>query len=168
MINFRLTFEGEVILSRDLDGIAERATNLRPAWPAVIAYFRAMTARAFATEGASTGAKWAPLARSTQAERRRLHFGAEHPILERYGTLKRSLTTDQGLGFVEEADTSIGFGSNAKSFWYHQSRKPRKKLPRRAPVLPTAADRTALMRPIALHLRGLDPSAPVIRRSVSP
>lgn len=167
MLTFRLIFEGEAILSRDLDGIAERATDLRPAWPAVIAYFRQMTARAFATEGASTGKAWAPLKPSTQRERTRLHFGASHPILERYGTLKRSLTTDQGLGFVEETATSIGFGSNAKSFWYHQSRKPRKKIPRRAPVLPTAADRTELMRPVALHLRGFDPSAPVIRRSAA-
>jgi hypothetical protein len=167
MITFRMYFEGEAILARDLDGIAERAEDMRPAWPAVIAYFRQMVEKAFATEGASTGQKWPGLKLATAQDRLRKGFAGFHPILQRTGELKRSIDGGGG-GFVEATTTSLAIGSNDPVFWYHQSRKPRKRLPRRAPVLTTAADRTELMRPVALHLRGLDPSAPVIRRSAAP
>jgi phage gpG-like protein len=42
--------------------------------------------RAFEQEGPG----WAPLARRTVSERRRLGFGAAHPILHRTGRLRRS------------------------------------------------------------------------------
>lgn len=163
MITFRFTFEGEVVLSRTLDGIIERAEDMRPAWPEVVRVFRAMVNQAFATEGASTGQKWPGLKLSTAQDRLRKGFTGFHPILQRTGELKRSIDGGGG-GFVEETATSIAIGSNDPVFWYHQSRQPRKRLPRRAPVLPTAADRAALMRPVALHLRGLNASSPVVRR----
>jgi len=137
-----------------LAGIESRAENWEPAQPAILVVFRRIVAAAFATEGESTGAPWAPLAASTQAERRRQHFGAAHPILERTGTLKRSLTTDQGLGFVIRTPTSLTVGSNAKSFPFHQSRRPRTQLPRRAPVRLVEADKQALLHPIRLYITG--------------
>jgi hypothetical protein len=45
-------------------------------------------------------------------------------------------------------------------FKYHQSRAPRSKLPRRAPVLLTADDRNALVFPIRLYITGRDINAP--------
>jgi hypothetical protein len=161
MFTLRITgvVEGQRVIDRVLVDLEHRITDVRPAWPLVIARFRAIVAKAFATEGASTGAKWAPLAASTVADRRRHHF-APHPILERTGTLRRSLTTDQGLGFVQETATSLTIGSNAKSFPFHQSRRPRTRLPRRAPVELTSTDRTELVRPIAEYVLGTNPTTP--------
>jgi phage gpG-like protein len=48
----------------------------------------------------------------------------------------------------------LSIGTDVEYFKYHQSNKPRKRLPRRAPVLLTADDRHALMRPIRLYLTG--------------
>lgn len=58
----------------------------------------------FAAEGQTDGAtthKWEPLAESTQADRRREGYGAEHPILKRSGALLRSVTTDSGRDWAQ-------------------------------------------------------------------
>jgi hypothetical protein len=51
-------------------------------------------------------------------------------------------------------------GETGRIFAFHQSTRPRKKLPRRAPVLLTADDRTAMMHPVRLYVTGRDPNAP--------
>lgn len=163
MVTIRLVIEGEVVLSRALEGIEARLNDLSGAWEPIVSVFRGIVARAFATEGGSTGAQWKSLADSTQADRRRRHFGPEHPILERTGTLRRSLTTDQGLGFTTKSPASLAIGTNVRYFKYHQSLKPRKKLPRRAPVLFREQDRQDLVFPIRLWITGRDPNG--VRRA---
>lgn len=160
-LRITMTLEGAVEIDRVLSGIEARASDLAPAWPAVVKAFQAITARAFATEGASTGAKWAPLAKSTQAERVRLGFGAAHPILERTGALKRALTIGEGaFASMQPQSLTYRLSSEVDYFKYHQSSKPRTtKLPRRAPVLFTADNRTAVVHPIRLYLTGRDPNA---------
>lgn len=160
-VRITLTLEGEIVIDRVFAGLEERMTNLAPAWPAVVQAFQAITSRAFASEGASTGAPWPQLAASTQSERRRRGFGAAHPILQRTGRLMRALTIGEGayVGMQPQSMTyhlSDGVGY----FVYHQSNQPRTRLPRRAPVLFTADDRTQLMHPIRLYLTGRDPGAP--------
>jgi phage gpG-like protein len=163
VITIRLVIEGEVVLSRELDGIEERLRDLSGAWPAIVSTFRGIVARAFATEGASTGQAWKPLAERTQRDRKKLHFGAEHPILERYGMLRRSIATDQGLGFTTMTPTSLDIGTKVKYFKYHQSPKPRTKLPRRAMVLFTEQNRQDLVHPVRLWVTGRDPNG--VRRA---
>jgi hypothetical protein len=156
---FRLsiTVENELVVDRVLAGIDERAANLGPAWPAVVQAFQKIVARAFDTEGASTGAPWPALAARTQAERRRLGFGPAHPILERTGTLRRALTLGDGAAILTTATTMrYVIGEEAGYFRYHQSKAPRTRLPRRAPVEFTADDRTAIVRPIRLYITGRD------------
>jgi hypothetical protein len=155
-----LTVENELVVDRVLAGMDERAKNPSPAWPAVVKAFQAIVARAFATEGASTGAPWPALAARTQAERRRLGFGPAHPILERTGTLLRALTLGDGAAILTTATTlRYVVGEDAGYFRYHQSKAPRSRLPRRAPVEFTADDRTAIVRPIRLYITGHDPDA---------
>lgn len=160
-IRMTMSLEGEVIIDRVLAGLEERITNLAPAWPAVVAAFQAITARAFSTEGASTGAPWPQLAKRTQADRVRLGFGAAHPILQRTGRLQRALTLGVGAhvsmrpqSMTYHLEAGVGY------FVYHQSNKPRKTLPRRAPVLLTADDRTQLLHPVRLYLTGRDLNGP--------
>jgi hypothetical protein len=157
---FRITvsLEGEVLIDRALSGIEARMADLRPAWGAVVAAFQKAVAKAFATEGASTGAAWAPLAATTRSERKRLGFPPAHPILKRTGKLERALTIGEGA-FVATTATSLRYQLSEETdyFKYHQSNKPRTKLPRRAPVLLTGDDRTALVHPVRLHITGKNP-----------
>jgi hypothetical protein len=161
-IRFTFAVEGELVIDRVLAGLEARISNISPAWPAVVQEFRAIVGRAFASEGASTGAPWKKLADSTNADRVRKGYPAEHPILERKGDLKRALTTGDGA-FVGTSPTSLRYivgGETGRIFAFHQSTRPRKKLPRRAPVLLTADDRTAMMHPVRLYVTGRDPNAP--------
>jgi hypothetical protein len=157
---FRVTLEGEVLVDRRLQAIEARMSDVGPAWPAVIKTFREIMAKSFATEGRSTGAAWPELVDTTQAERRRLGFPPAHPILERTGKLKRALVLGEG-GDIRSTPRrlTIGVGPEADYFVYHQSNRPRTRLPRRAPVLLTADDKTALMHPVRLYVTGHDPNA---------
>lgn len=143
--------------------VERAATDLTPVWPAVVMAFRAIERRAFDTEGGSTDdGAWAELAERTQRERARKGFGAAHPILARTHALERALTL--GVGAYERmtpTSLQIQLGSEVDYFKYHQSTAPRTKLPRRAPVSLTEADRQTLMRPIRLYVTGYDPNAPM-------
>lgn len=162
MFRITMTVDGETVIDRVLRGIEDRASDLSPVWAQVVAVFQGIVAKAFETEGASTGAPWAQLARSTQAERKRLGYGPAHPILKRTGTLERALTIGDGAAILTTPSSMRYVVSNdaAGYFKYHQSVLPRKKLPRRAPVLLTADDRTAIAHPIRLYITGRDPNGP--------
>jgi hypothetical protein len=153
--------EGEVVIDRLLRGIEERAADIRPALPAMVKEFQAIVARAFASEGGSTGAAWPQLKPRTQAERRRLGFPPAHPILQRTGKLRRALSEGEGA-YVSMRPDGLRYqlGEEVGYFVYHQSLRPRTRLPRRAPVNLTADDRTALVHPVRLWLTGRDPNAP--------
>lgn len=160
MIRITLSVEGDVVIDRLLQGLEERAQDLTPAWPYVVAVFRAIVARAFASEGASTGDAWPDLAETTQADRRRKGFPPAHPILQRTTKLMRSLVIGDAGGFVNMGPQHLEVGTDIEYFKYHQSNRPRRRLPRRAPVLFTADDRHELFRPIRLYLTGRNPGAP--------
>lgn len=154
----RFFFEGKAVIDREVGAVELRLSDVSPAWPAFVRVFREIVGRAFTTEGASTGKPWKPLAKATQADRRRAGFGAAHPILRRTNELYGSIMGGGG-GFVETTATSIAIGSNDPIFWYHQSARPRKRLPRRAMVLLRGPDRTALARPVLNWVAGRDPNA---------
>lgn len=162
MFRVSLTVEGVVIVDRVLQGIEERARDLGPVWPNVVQVFQGIVAKAFDSEGGSTGAPWAPLTPSTNADRVRKGFPPAHPILQRSGKLRRALTIGEGAAIIS-SPTSMQYVVSQQEtpyFKYHQSNAPRKRLPRRAPVLLTADDKTALVHPIRLYITGRDPNAP--------
>lgn len=161
MFRVTMTVENDVVVDRLLQGIDERANDLGPVWPNVVAEFQKVVGPAFDTEGASTGAPWQPLAARTQAERRRLGFPPAHPILERTGTLKRALTIGEGA-YISMQPQRMQYivSGDVGYFKYHQSKAPRTRLPRRAPVELTADERTAIVHPIRLYITGRDPNAP--------
>jgi hypothetical protein len=143
-----------------LDGLEFRARDLTPVWPLVLKALQGSFARAFASEGASTGAPWAPLKLSTQRDRRRKGFPPAHPILQRTGTLMRALVLGEGSSVVT-TPTSMRYtvGEEARYFAYH--RRGGGRLPRRNPVLLTDADRAAAVIPIRVYVtRGAAPGVP--------
>lgn len=161
MVNITAHLEGERVIDRSFQAIEGRLDDASPAWPAVIAVFKRITKAAFASEGASTGQAWRPLTRETQGDRRRAGFPPAHPILQRTGTLMRAVTLESGDNVVVDAPKYLGISIDLPYFAYHQSNKPRHVLPRRAPVLLTADDRHALVRPLRLYFTGHDPDAAV-------
>jgi hypothetical protein len=158
MFRLRFLFEGQVVIDREVAAVESRLSDVSPAWPAFVRAFREIVGRAFTSEGASTGKPWKALAPSTQGDRRRAGFGAAHPILRRTNELYNSIMGGGG-GFVETTPTTIALGSNDPIFWYHQSARPRKRLPRRPMVLLRGPDRTALARPVLNWVVGRDPNA---------
>lgn len=160
MFRIQFSVHGEVVVDRMLAGIDERARDLGPVWPVVLREFQRIEAKTFATEGASTGAPWPGLARATQADRARHGFPAAHPILERTGALKRALVEGEGA-FNQMTPTSLRviLSEDVDYFKYHQSPRARRRLPRRAPVMLTADDRTALVHPVRLYITGRDVGA---------
>ena len=78
----------------------------------------------FETEGRTLGAKWKPLSTFTVAQKVRLGYGAKK-ILERTGKLMKSIKIVQLNTFL------VKISSKLKYFKYHQSSRPRTKLPRR-------------------------------------
>lgn len=159
LVRIRMRLEGEAIIDRVLAGIEDRASDLTPAWPGVLAAFYVITRQAFATEGASTGATWPQLKPRTQAERRRQGYQPAHPILQRTRALARALTGEGGA-FASTAPRRLALrlSSEVDYFKYHQSTRPRRRLPRRAPVLLTADNRTQLIHSIRLYLTGRAPA----------
>lgn len=163
MLRITVAVEGEAVIDhllQGIQGIEERASDLRPFWPTFVTELQAIIAKAFASEGASTGAPWAPLKPATQRDRSRQGFAPAHPILERTGKLKRALTIGEGAFIATTATTMRYLVSEevAPYFKYHQ--RGGLHLPRRAPVLFTDADRKTLSQSIQLFITGHGPTPP--------
>ena len=146
--------EGEEVIVRKLEGLADRLSDMTPAWPAVLSVFRGIMRQAFASEGASTGVKWPELAESTAREREREGFPGRHPILARTHTLERALTSEGGASVVVMMPRYFAIAVDLDYFKYHQSRAPRSKIPRRAPINLTQDNKTQLLHPIRLYVTG--------------
>ena len=167
-ITFRVSgfLEGLQIIDRQLAAIEERARDVSPAYPAVEKVFHEIVRRTFETEGASSASgKWAPLKKSTELDRAREGFSPAHPILVRTEAMKDSVADRTGDTIIVSTPTYFAIGSSDPKIMYHQSTRPRKKLPRRAPFDPTQDDKHDLVRPIRRYVTGQDPDAPVVGRA---
>lgn len=146
--------EGEEVIQRRLTGLEERLTDMTPAWPSVLRVFRGIMQAAFDTEGGSTGSPWPQLAESTVKEREREGFSGRHPILARTHTLERALTTEGGASVVVQMPQYFAVAVDRDYFKYHQSKAPRRIIPRRAPINLTQDNKTQLLHPIRLYVTG--------------
>ena len=122
---FRLLWkiEGVPELSRILGMTYQKVTNLKKPLQASAKLVRQDVEQQFKTEGGLTGG-WKPLAESTLKGR------GSSPILQVTGALRHSFYSQ-----VDERKAIIS--SKLPYFKYHQSRKPRKKLPRRVMLVLT-------------------------------
>jgi phage gpG-like protein len=118
---FKLKFsiEGVTELSRVLAQTHQKVENLKQPLQASAEWVLRDVETQFRTSGGLTGG-WKPLANPK----------ATHPILQVTGALRRSF-----YSLVDEKKAIIS--SNSPYFVYHQSRLPRKKLPRRAMLVLT-------------------------------
>jgi phage gpG-like protein len=137
----------ERVFSRDLVRFGENAADLTEQMRDVATILRRASEAQFDTEGAHTGEKWPELAISTQRDRARHGFPPKHPILQRTHRLMDSLTRAVDPDHIEEPSAdSLRFGTRVPYAVYHQSSRPRHKIPFRPPVGLTEADKREIVR----------------------
>ena len=112
MLELRWEIEGEEQLARRLRGIETSCNDFKPEFQKSVDFLRDFFGgKVFDTRGAVIGEPWKPT-------------GNPWPILEKTGKMRRS--------FRSKADKMSGAVWNAVDYFkYHQSNKPRRKLPRR-------------------------------------
>lgn len=127
---------GDREVDRELKALRDRARNLAPAFEAFGRAFRAHEERAFASEGATAGGRWAPLSPGYAAWKIR-KVGTK-PILQFSGRLKDSFTRADHPDHINEiGPRTARYGSRVPYGPYHQSTKPRTRLPHRPPLVVT-------------------------------
>lgn len=92
-VGISFTVNGETVV-RKLAQWYANITDASPAWEMVGEYMLEQFRTNYAMEGGwvGKGTEWAPLAASTVKDRIRRGWPGEHPILERSGQLKESIT----------------------------------------------------------------------------
>ncbi len=109
----------------DLEGIAIRAHDIRPAWRAIQADFLVIERAQFDTAGHG---QW-PALSPAYAAAKALRWPGKPPM-QRTDVLRDSLTVGPQVAVVEPH--GFAFGSTVPYGKFHQSRRPRSRLPRRA------------------------------------
>ena len=108
------SIEGEVQLSRRLKGISVDARNWRPQLKKIGEYLvEVFSGPVFKTEGREIGEPW-----------KKRKDSNTWPLLQRSGKMRRSFKHTVMM-------TSVNIMNTTDYFKYHQSKKPRRKLPRR-------------------------------------
>jgi phage gpG-like protein len=124
---------GEKVVERVLSRFADDLAVPTVALQAIAGIMREETEAQFDTEGEHASGGWKPLARSTLERKERL--GLDHRILRATGRLFESLTQQAAPDHIERlSGDSLVFGSAVPYGIYHQSSRPRTRLPYRPPV----------------------------------
>ena len=153
-------------------GLESRAADPQPALEVVANLLELHVQRTFATEGAHSGHPWPPLGESTvRARTRRWGYyrrwaptagaGGIGPILTWHGRLARSFARG-GVAHIRLVSPSgLTWGSGVVYGIYHQSSRPRTRLPRRAPIAfrDDFQQREILFQPVRLWLQGVPAGA---------
>jgi len=113
MIQLDVTLEGEKQLSRRLMTIPKEIGNFKRPLFKIGAEVRGSIDVNFSSRGTLFGAKWA-----------RRKDNLPHPILEKSTKMRRNFKQNLGANYIEIYNPT-------PYFKYHQSNKPRKRLPRR-------------------------------------
>ena len=132
VIEFHGELNGEDVnlLKLKFDLMLEDMEDLSPVWEIAREDMMRDVKDVFETEGASMGEKWVGLSKATIKDRKRKGF-PPYPILYRTGALKNSLLG--GSGGIDVVDRwGWEYGTRIPYAIYHQSRRPRRRLPRRA------------------------------------
>jgi phage gpG-like protein len=125
MAGFKLSWsiEGVTQLSRRLEGLSANTKNLTvPFRKSADTLIRTFSRDVFSTQGAAIGEKWKRLSPYTVAQKARQGYPSD--TLIRTGKMRRSFTS------IVASDQAVVYNT-APYFKYHQSNKPRTKIPRR-------------------------------------
>lgn len=123
-VYLRWDIEGKRELSRRLEGMAshikDMTTPFRKSADMLVGVY---SKDVFDTQGAVFGRKWQRLSPYTVAQKARAGYG-DKPILVRTGALQR------GFRRIVASDQAVVY-NDMEYFKYHQSNRPRHRIPRR-------------------------------------
>lgn len=102
MVSFE--FDAEAVLAHFRE-MERRASDLSPVMAKATEKIAEAIESNFATESEADGTPWDGLAELTKKERRKLGVGEAHPILDRFGTLKREAVS---VREHDEESASVG------------------------------------------------------------
>lgn len=148
-MSFQLSWsiEGDKQLSRVLNNVSNAAQDVRkPLRQSATMLKRLFEGEVFKTEGSAIGRRWERLSPATVA--RKARSGAAFPTkpLVDTGRMQKSFYTSV------HSDYAV-IGNNQDYFKYHQSNKPRKKLPRRVMMRIDNERKVEIVRFFQKHLR---------------
>lgn len=146
-------FSVEWDISKAIEGLQSmlaRVLDLTPAWRNLVKYYRERaTPQTFASQGQRIGEVWAPLS-NPYAKYKAIKWPGQ-PILRASDRLFRSLTVADATDAIEDITSqSLIYGTATPYASYHQ--KGVGKLPRRAILAVTEADRREMARIVRAHL----------------
>lgn len=120
MISVRAHEEGATVIATELQTMAERALNPRPAFEAIHAYLLNVERIQFERGGKRGYHQWAPAAPSTRQKKRRV--GLRYKLMYATEDLYRSLTSPSAPGHVFRiiGNTEMEFGSDVLEFRVQQ------------------------------------------------
>lgn len=122
-IKLTWTIEGATELARNLQGMETSLKDFtKPLKRISDSLVKTFGNDVFSSKGSAIGETWAPLAQSTLEEKARLGYPSD-PLIRTgamKGGFKAMVSTDQAL-----------IGNEMDYFKYHQSNKPRSRIPRR-------------------------------------
>ena len=151
MFRFRLDIAGEVQMDRGIQRFTEGIADYRPIWPVIADDFYAMEKGQFRSEGEEGGKRWQELSPAYAAWKQAQYPGK--PILERTGDLVKSLTSEHDPNTVQvKKRKTLTLGTKIPYAIYHQSPKPRKRLPRRPEIMADEAFKRSVMHHIQTYL----------------
>lgn len=136
---------GEQQVERTLEGIADRAEDMRPAWEVLRGRFLRVEQRQFASQGRYSGG-WAPLSPRYAAWKARHYPGKT--ILRRTDQLWRSLTQGPEIAILEPRFMMLGSAVRYGAF--HQAGGG--NLPRRRPVELSEYERRQWVKVMQSHI----------------
>lgn len=113
MIELNVTLEGDRVLSRRLMTIPGELGDFRRPLFRIGGHVRGAVDKNFSSRGQLFGEKWAPRVDNKP-----------HPLLEKTGKMRRNFKQKLGPDYIEIFNPT-------PYFKYHQSKKQRRKIPRR-------------------------------------
>lgn len=150
MIVLQVEGYGETVLRRQLTRFADNLEAPASALESVGLLMRESTAEQFSSQGGNSGG-WQELADSTKQQKARL--GLDPRILHATGALVESLTQKFDPRHIERVSgDSLTFGSTVAYGVYHQSSRPRTRLPFRPPIALTENDKRRIVKTVQAAL----------------
>ena len=148
---WKFEIDGDKEIIHDIGLAIDRTTDLGPVWPKVYDAWMAWQKKVFATEGEAIGTRWESLSPNYAAWKAKRYPGKT--ILRRTDTLYHSLTkrSAKGTVYVPEKQ-ALRIGTDISYAKYHQSREPRRSLPRRPFIMLTPAMMTNFSKLIHKYL----------------
>lgn len=112
-----------------LEAMAERVSDLRPAWRAIVLYLKAATIQQFASQGARLGSPWQPLS-PAYATAKAIRYPGK-PILRATDAMFNSLASVTADSIVELEPQAMSYGTRDRKAQWHQKgtrRMPARKI----------------------------------------